>query len=264
MPMPPRFSSPSPSPYPKPTRWPPVLAWAIVIALLMGGYGIYNGAIPLAERFNPWSPLDVTAAPGVLTPFKLGRAKSDPIRCRVALAATGMIYDSLPDRVTGPGCGFENAVQLRTAGVRLSSPLPLSCPMALSFFMWERHVLQPAAQLHFGQRVAAVEHVGSYACRNINRGTGTAANTHTVSRSLHATADAMDVTALTLANGKRIAVLQQWQSSSAGHAPSKEALLLKDIHRGACRFFGAVLGPDYNAAHRDHFHLETGGYSICR
>ena len=136
--------------------------------------------------------------------------------------------------------------------------------MALSFFMWERHVLQPAAQLHFSQRVAAVEHVGSYACRNINRGESTATATRAGSRSLHATADAMDITALTLANGKRITVLQQWPSSSAGRTPSKETQLLKDIHDGACRFFGAVLGPDYNAVHRDHFHFETGGNSVCR
>jgi len=25
-----------------------------------------------------------------------------------------------------------------------------------------------------------------------------------------------------------------------------------------------VLGPEYNAVHRDHLHLETGGYSMCR
>ncbi len=42
------------------------------------------------------------------------------------------------------------------------------------------------------------------------------------------------------------------------------SLLLRDARRGACRFFDGVLGPDYNAAHRDHFHLETGGFGMCR
>ena len=47
-------------------------------------------------------------------------------------------------------------------------------------------------------------------------------------------------------------------------APNAEAQMLVDAHRGACRFFSGVLGPDYNAVHRNHFHLETGGYSMCR
>ncbi len=76
-----------------------------------------------------------------------------------------MQYDILPDRSTGDGCGFQNAVRLRTAPVRMGAPFPLSCPMALSFFMWERHALQPAAQKHMGQRVAGMDHLGSYACR---------------------------------------------------------------------------------------------------
>ncbi|WP_208534621.1 extensin family protein, partial [Pseudomonas aeruginosa] len=25
-----------------------------------------------------------------------------------------------------------------------------------------------------------------------------------------------------------------------------------------------VLGPDYNAAHRDHFHLDMGLWKVCR
>ena len=43
-----------------------------------------------------------------------------------------------------------------------------------------------------------------------------------------------------------------------------DALFLRDVRAGACRFFKVVLGPDYNAAHRDHFHLDMAPYSICR
>jgi hypothetical protein len=83
------------------------------------------------------------AQPNLLTGYKLSRARSDPARCLAALAGTGMQYDTLPDRSTGEGCGFSNAVRLRTAAVRIGAPLPLSCPMALSFFMWERHCSLP-------------------------------------------------------------------------------------------------------------------------
>lgn len=38
--------------------------------------------------------------------------------------------------------------------------------------------------------------------------------------------------------------------------PSKEQLFLKRVHREACKYFGTVLGPDANEAHRDHFHFD--------
>jgi len=223
-------------------------------------YAVYTGALRVPERYNPWAPLDVAAAPDLFTDFKLSRARTDPARCSAALARTGMQYDAVPDRVTGEGCGFTNAVRLRSAAVRFGGPLTLSCPMALSFYMWERHALQPAAAQRVGQRVAAVEHVGSYACRNINRGDGAVPG---ASRSRHATADALDIGALILADGQRVAVVNRWTLPTEGEA-SPATLLLRDAYGGACRYFNGVLGPDYNAAHRNHFHLETGGYSMCR
>ncbi|MDB5867792.1 MAG: Extensin family protein [Polaromonas sp.] len=254
---------------PDPSRKHHWLAWLTSSLLAAGAYGLYSGLLVIPERYNPWAPLDVMAPPDILTGYKLSRARSDPARCLGALAQTGMQYDLLPDRVTGPGCGFENAVRLRTAGVRLGAPLPLSCPMALSFFMWNKHSLQPAAQQHFGQRVAAIDHLGSYACRNINRGEGAApgkgAAPATGSRSRHATADALDIAGFTLENGQRITVLKDWRGSDAALPPAApQTQLLADAHKGACQFFKGVLGPDYNAVHRDHFHLETGGYAMCR
>lgn len=239
-------------------RW---LALALCMAIA-AAYGLYSGAIP--ARFNPWAPLDVAAKPNFLTSYKLSRTRADPARCLSALARTGMQYDRLPDQVTGVGCGFSNVVRLRTAGVRFGAPLALSCPMALSFYMWERHALQPAARQHFGQRVTAVEHLGSYACRNINTGQGSLKTAQSTSRSRHATADALDIASFTLADGKRISLLRDWQRDDDAKPASRQALLLADAHRGACRFFDGTLGPEYNAVHRDHFHLETGGYWMCR
>lgn len=231
-----------------------------------GTYGWYSGAIVIPDHFNPWTPLNVNAQPNVLTAYKLARTRSNPALCADALTQTGMQYDPLPNRITGPGCGFDNAVRLREAGVRLGAPLSLSCPMALSFFMWEKHALQPAALQHFGQRVASISHLGSYACRNINRGEGAAQGGQDTSgsRSRHATANALDIAGFTLENGKHISILKQWQASTATAQPDVEAQMLTDAHQGACQFFSGVLGPDYNAVHRNHFHLETGGYRMCR
>ena len=253
-------SPPSARGRPRWGRWIFALLWGVAVA---GAYAVYVGLFAIPERFNPWAPLDVLAAPNLLTPAKLTRARNDPQRCLAALAQTGMSYSPLPDRITGPGCGFENAVLLREAGVRLGAPVSLSCPMALSFAMWERHALQPAADVHVGQGVASITHLGSYACRNVNRGDGAAPNAPAGNRSQHATADALDIAGFTLANGKSISVLRQWQTDEATVA-APEALFLKEAHRGACRYFPGVLGPDYNAAHKDHFHLESGGYGMCR
>lgn len=239
------------------------MVWSAVSAVV---YAWYSGAIVIPKRFNPWAPLDVAAPPNFLTGYKLSRARDDPTRCLTALAQTAMVYDPLPNRVTGPGCGFDNAVRLREAGVRMGSPLSLSCPMALSFFMWEKHALQPAAQQHFGQRVVAIDHLGSYACRNVNRGEGVAPDQGTSPglRSRHATANALDITGFTLENGQRMTVLKDWRRTDSTAPPDAQAQLLADAHKGACRFFDGVLSPDYNALHRDHFHLEAGGYNMCR
>ncbi len=227
------------------------------------GHALYTGTLVVPERFdrfNPWAPLDVMAEPDLLTGYKLARSRAEPARCRAALARTGMVYDLLPDTTTGAGCGFTNAVRLRDAGLRMGAPLPLSCPMALSFFMWEHHVLQPAAQRHFGQRVTGLQHFGSYACRNVNTVAGgpPGEGARPGARSRHAVADALDVAGFTLEDGRRITVQRDWSGNDA------DALLLAEIHGGACRFFTGVLGPAYNALHRDHFHLETGGYSMCK
>jgi hypothetical protein len=255
---------------PSPSKYRPRLSlarlslltlWAAAVA---GAYGLYSGAITMPERFNPWAPLDVKAEPNFLTPYKLARAEGTPRLCLAALAQTGMQFEPLPNRVTGAGCGFENAVRVRSAEVRLGQALPLSCPMALSFAMWERHALQPAAQRRFGERVVAVDTLGSYACRNVNTGEGATPDAPGRQRSRHATANALDLAGVTLANGKHITVLRDFQRKAETSAPAAEALLLDDLHTGACRYFRGVLGPDYNAVHRDHFHLETGGYSMCR
>ena len=39
---------------------------------------------------------------------------------------------------------------------------------------------------------------------------------------------------------------------------------LKTSWDGGCRFFDGVLSPDYNAAHRDHLHLDRGPWWFCR
>ena len=91
--------------------------------------------------------------------------------------------------------------------------------------------------------------MGSYSCRNV---AGTAR------RSAHSRAEAIDIGAFVLADGRRITVKSGW------NAGRDEQEFLRTVHRSACKRFGTVLGPDYNSAHEDHFHLEHGNGSFCR
>jgi hypothetical protein len=214
--------------------------------------GWQQGLWRLPDRHNPWAPLDIDAPPNWLTGFKLGRAQRDPALCARLAATLPGPPRALPDRRTGEGCGFSNAWHIERVGeLRLAGAVPLACPSVLALALWQRHSLDPAAQQHLGEPLQRLQHAGSYACRNVyGREDG--------ARSRHATAEALDVTGFVLRSGRRITLLAHWDGSGA------EAAFLHAAHAGACRWFDGVLGPAYNAAHRDHFHLETGGWRTCR
>lgn len=232
--------------------------------LALAYWALSSGRIQVPERLDPWAPLDVAAAPNLLTFFKLARASADPAACRAALATARWRTTPLPDRATGPGCGFENAFRIERTSVAVGEPFSLSCRAALSLAMWERHALQPAALARLGSEVRAIEHLGSYACRNLYGEEGRR-------RSRHATADAVDLAGFVLADGRRIRVLHDWHAAPGAAGASEqaagvtdEARFLRELRDGACRWFDAVLGPDYNRAHADHFHFDRGRARICR
>nr|WP_207198352.1 extensin family protein [Pseudomonas sp. TH34] len=201
-----------------------------VLLVLAGGLlvGVWRGWVPLPDDWNPWAPLDVRASPNLLTRFKLGRLQDDPALCDQVLKTSGL-------RVTH----------------QADSPVDAACPLAVAFALFERHSLQPAAQAVFGQAVTRVDHLGSFACRNIyNRADGRL--------SQHASANALDIAGFRLADGRTISVLKDWPGDG------ESARFLRQVRDGACKDFNVVLSPDYNAAHRNHFHLDMGRWWVCR
>ncbi|BBT15384.1 hypothetical protein WP8S17C03_14330 [Metapseudomonas otitidis] len=226
-----------------------VLGGGLVLALALLPLAVRQGWIEVPPRWNPWAPLDVREPPNLLTSFKLMRLQADPQLCKQALDSAGMRYQAVPDSVPAPGCPVENAVRVSASGVRFSSSFLATCEVAVGWALFERHGLQPAAREVFGQPVARVEHLGSFACRNI----GTSQR-----RSQHAYANALDIAGFQLADGRRISVARDW--SGQGDA----ARFLHRAHQAACDTFHVTLGPDYNAAHRDHFHLDMGLFRQCR
>lgn len=228
------------------------LRGVLLLILIIGaaGVGVWRGWIALPPEWNPWAPLDLKAAPNLLTRYKLMRLRDDPQLCDQALSSSGLRATRQADSPDAT-CPLANTLRVQGGDVALSSSFLASCPLAVSFALFERHALQPVAQAVYGQAVTGVDHLGSFACRNIyNRENGR--------RSQHATADALDIAGFRLADGRRISVLKDWSKEN------QDAQFLHQVRDAACTMFSAVLSPDYNAAHRNHFHLDVGPWWVCR
>lgn len=199
----------------------------------------------------PWKPLRLADPIGAATAVKLARIENDPAACRAVLEQGGVRAPPHPDRRSG-FCEIREAVTLvgGTTPLRPARPV-LTCKAALSFALWERWVLQPAAGDILGAQVAAIDHYGSYSCR---RQYGAAEGRI----SQHAYANALDVAGFRLDDGRRITVVRDWGDEG------EEGRFLRAVRDGACGSFETVLGPEYNAAHRDHFHLDRGPFRVCR
>ncbi len=176
-------------------------------------------------------------------------------QCLAQLAETQARYTPLPDQYYSAGCSTLGTVRLSdvrsdSATLGLTNLGPVSCPLASRFAAWARYGADRAAKQILGSALLRIETMGSYSCRNV-AGSG--------KRSAHASAAAIDVGAFVLADGRRVSVLRQWSGGS-----DAERRFLRVVHESACKRFGTVLGPDYNAAHRDHLHVELSGTGFCR
>lgn len=173
-------------------------------------------------------------------------------QCYADLSREDVRYSPLPDRDYGGGCTVIGAVQLIDIGVPVTGLKAMRCGLAEEFIGWTRNAVAPAAFQILGSRLVKVETFGTYACRNT---IGTA----TERLSGHALANAVDVSAFVLEDGRRISIESDWRSDNGD-----VRRFLDLIHTSACKRFGTVLSPDYNAAHHNHLHLEDDHKSFCR
>jgi hypothetical protein len=227
------------------------LALAACGSLVPGGSG---GAAPGAASGSSSTP--ARPATGITSAPQSYAASPEERICLSDLGASGARFELLPDTYAAPGCNKLGTVQLSALGgdrvpLGVSNLGPVRCGTAKAFSDWARFGVDRAARQILGSPIARVETMGSYACRNV---------AGTERRSAHARAEAIDVSGFVLADGRRIVLKRDWK---AGDAATRE--FLRVVHKSACKRFGTVLGPDYNAAHEDHFHLEgSGGATFCR
>ena len=157
-------------------------------------------------------------------------------------------------RVNGKGsCGIDSAVRVRSvAGVTLTPNATIDCRTAGALKAWVAQTAKPVVGT-MGGGISSLRVVSHYACRNRNSATSGRLSEHAFGR-------AIDIAGIGLKSGQEITVLTDWRRGARGEA-------LRRMWRGACGPFGTVLGPNANAAHRDHFHFDTARYrsgSYCR
>jgi hypothetical protein len=211
-------------------------AWALAIFAL-AGCGRADRPAPTPTRANISVPTNRETA-----------------QCLADLRQLHVSFQVLPDRETGPGCGLNGTIKLVDIGVPVANLTAVRCGEARAFIGWTRNAVAPAAYQILGSELARVESMGSYSCRNV---VGSARNASR--RSGHAIANAIDVGGFVLKDGRRITVLNGWNSSDP-----QVRQFLQTIRASACKRFGTVLSPDYNAAHRNHLHLEDDRAAFCR
>jgi len=230
--------------------------YALLTLVLMAGVGlallILVPNTPLPDQWNPAKTLNITEPVTPLTSWKLSLALADGDSCRAVLG-TGARFDEMEDLTAGAQCGITDRVRLRSIGQSTLSPVETRCQTALRLAMWHTHGVTPAAQRHFEQDIARIHHASSYNCRAMRTSNGS-----TGRMSTHATAESIDISGVTLTDGRKLSLLSGWPAADA------RGPFFRDLRNSACMWFRVTLGPEYNSLHADHFHLQHTGWGLCR
>jgi hypothetical protein len=183
-------------------------------------------------------------------------APPPPSACRLALTEEIAIAPSIPD-IHGPGgCDGEDLVRLEAVVLRdkqrvsLNPAAILRCTMASAIADWIRADIAPLAS-SLGSVISNLDNFDSFECRGRNRVVG-------AQLSEHGRANALDVRALKLANGRSISLTDRTVPREV-----RESVL-----HSACARFTTVLGPGSDGYHEDHIHLDLmerhDNYKICQ
>jgi hypothetical protein len=213
---------------------------------------------PVTEA--PAKPAEKSAAQTPAEPAAPAAPAAPPVpqvsACRQALTEEIAIAPSIPS-VHGPGgCGGDDLVRLEAIvlpdkrRVAVTPPATLRCPMASEIADWVRSDIAPLTQ-KLGSEIATLDNFDSFECRGRNRIKG-------APLSEHGKANALDVRAFRLADGRDIGLTDRNQPRS----------LREDVLHSVCARFVTVLGPDSDWYHEDHIHLDLmerhNNYKICQ
>jgi hypothetical protein len=154
-----------------------------------------------------------------------------------------------------PRLGPQRGDQVGSIGpVAFKPAATLACPLVSQLDRWIMESIQPAAMKWFNQPVAEIRQISAYSCRGMNGNPNSRI-------SEHAFGNALDISAFTLADGRRISVKDGWRGTP------EEQGFLRDVQGAACQMFNTVLAPGSNVYHYDHIHVDlmrrSSGRAIC-
>jgi len=196
------------------------------------------------------APLDLNQPPGMLTWLHLQLLTVEPERCYAALDRAQVNYSRHVEEIKN-GCGIESGAKLLGADINHGGHVLMTCHGMAGLLLWERGVVAPAAERHFGAKLARIRSMGTYSCRNIE-------HKKDKMRSQHATANAIDIGGFGFSDGSQIVLEKGWKDTGAKGA------FLREVRDGACKIFSVVLSPDYNPNHSNHFHMDMSFARFCR
>jgi hypothetical protein len=197
---------------------------------------------------EPGMLAQLAALPGMLVPGFLKPGGSGPeAKCRRELKRLGVKFEDISSvgNGGGGGCGIANPVKVSGLSGRITvkPAAVLNCQMALAFAEWVKKDVQPAARLRYLSGVDTIKQMSSYSCRTIGNKRGGRLSEHSFG-------NAIDIGGIILNNGRQVMVRKP------GFFALRESSLLNSIRADACDRFTTVLGPGYDKAHADHFHLD--------
>jgi hypothetical protein len=244
-----------------------ITAVAALVLALGGGMLVANGraaeatsrtihfARPAEAPVAPKSSaVDLTLFSAMADERVVDAVKNDVNACETALKAAGVVFKQVANLQEGQ-CGYSDAIEVKasladfTPNPGAPKDLPMTCDLAARLHMWERHIVIPASEKYLGSPVKEIKAFGTFQCRNV-------ADTDKLSE--HAYAKAADIASFVLADGREISVLDDFAGKDA------KGDFLREVRQRACDLFDVTLGPDYNEAHKNHFHLDVGGDHACR
>lgn len=213
----------------------------------------------VADRHLPWKSLNMEAPIGLVTGTKITMMALAPSRvCLAKLEqASKLVFTMAPSKSDGAICGWNSApttAKIRDIDLR-GADVTMQCSLMMGAYIWLGEV-DRFARKHLGSGIEKVHHAGTYSCRR-QRGNNSGA------WSEHAFANAWDVTGFALNDGRVISVLKDWEAGSTKESKNR-AKFLRGARSSACRVFRVVLTPDFNDAHKDHFHLDQGPSLSCQ
>ena len=199
----------------------------------------------------PLPPLRPSIAPTPEAPAE----PPPPSECQLKLPEIA-VAEILPPVTGANGCGIDDAVRLsavRTKDqgrVAITPPATLRCATAEAIAHWVRDEVAPIAAT-LGSPLGGIANYAAYECRGRNRIAG-------AKISEHGKGNALDIRALTLANGRSYEL-----TDIAVARETRERL-----KASACARFTTVLGPASDGFHEGHIHVDLAerrsGYRICQ